>query len=507
MLDDLVKTALIGTARATASFDAPTGAVGDALAKLPTTGAESRLLDAVAVLSRYEVCGRVPVPMNVVPAAALADARPACSHRAGELLVRVLATDAKSRRTLLDEWLAYAGRAGQRVPPALIPTLLDQAVGDVTVRDAVAASVGARGAWLMAMNPRWRLGLAEQDDPVAIWTTGTPTQRAAAVRRMRATDPLRAVELIRSTWAEDGADERAAFVEGLAIGLTDADEPFLEPALDDRSKQVRTAAAELLARLPGSAFVRRMTERATALLSFTPAVAGGLLRKGKPAAISVALPTAFDPSWERDGVAEKGSAGLGPKQWWLRQIVAAIPPGHWSTTWGIAPAPCLAALPPEFADVPLDAWDEAAGRSRDVAWVTALLSETARHGRRPPRVELLDVLPPASQQAVATEMLRATISDTAGLMRIIHRTRLAFGPQAAAALFDRIDHHARVAAGRYDYTVGQIMEAVALRVPPDAHDGLAERWSGPAWEPYRKPVDACLTTLQLRRDIQKEFAT
>ncbi len=506
MLDELVKTALVGTARAAAA-PVPPGPVADAIAALPSAGAESRLLDAVAVVSRYDACGRVPSPAADLPAPAEPDERPACSRRGGELLTAALAAEPRARQQVLGEWLAHADRAGRRVPHALLPALLDRAVADPAARSAVLAVGGRRGSWLATLNPRWRSGLAEGVTDADAWTTGSRDQRQAALARLRTTDPARAVGLVRSTWAEDGADERSAFVEALTVGLSATDEPFLESALDDRSKVVRTAAADLLARLSGSAFVGRMVGRATGMLSFTPAAKGGLLKKGTPAAVTVTLPAAFDPAWDGDAVAEKSPAGLGQRQFWLRQIVAAVPPAHWSTTWGSDPDACIAALPKDHADLLLEAWDAAAAATPDPAWVEALLSPAARHGRRPPRVELLDALPPAARPAVVARLLRSPGGQAAGLMDLIHRTRFAFDRPSAELLFDQIDRHAGTAAGKYDYTVGQIMEAVALRVPPAAHDALAERWAGPALEPYRRAVDACLALLKVRRDIEREFAT
>ena len=496
MLDELVKTALIGTTRTAARPPLPAGAVADALASLPATDAEARLLDAVAVVSRYQTCGRTPTAVAELPAPAPQEDRPACSAKAGDLLARTLATAATVRKVVLAEWLSAAARANRRVPPAMIPTLLDTAIDDANLRDVLVAAVGQRGAWLMRQNPKWAVGLTEHDDPATVWTTGKAAQRRDAIRRLRLTDPARAVELVKSTWAEDGADERTGFVEAMAVGLTAADEPFLESALDDRSKQVREAAVELLARLPASTFVRRMTERADAML------------KPQGRKIAVDLPEEYDPAWARDGIGEKRADGLGQRQSWLRQAVAAVPPAHWSTAWAMDPAACVAAVPREFADVVLQAWDEAAARHPDVAWVVALTSAKVRHGRRAPRLELLDALPPGPQQAVVTDLLRATTGDVDDLMNLIHRTRFAFGPTAAEALFSRVDHHAaKAAAGRYDYTLGYLLEAVALRVPPAMVDGLVQRWSGDVWEPYRRWVEPCLATLGLRRDIQREFAS
>ena len=93
------------------------------------------------------------------------------------------------------------------------------------------------------------------------------------------------------------------------------DETFLEAALDDRRKEVRGAAADLLARLPESALRRRALERALPLLKFK---SNKLRRK----TIEVTLPEACDKAMQRDGVEPKpGFRGVGEKAWWLQQML------------------------------------------------------------------------------------------------------------------------------------------------------------------------------------------
>ena len=62
---------------------------------------------------------------------------------------------------------------------------------------------------------------------------------------------------MESTFKDETWEDREAFVQRFAAGLSDADEPFLEAVLDDSRKAVRVAAAELLRRLPRSAYAQR----------------------------------------------------------------------------------------------------------------------------------------------------------------------------------------------------------------------------------------------------------
>src|SRR5207302_1784050 len=91
-------------------------------------------------------------------------------------------------------------------------------------------------------------------------------------------------------------------------------------------------------------------------------------------AVKVTLPPqAFDKSLARDGVVEKPEDRTGMRQWWLQQIVAAVPPTHWSDAWAITPEECVAAVKGEFGPIVLRAWNEAASRHPEEQWVRALV--------------------------------------------------------------------------------------------------------------------------------------
>lgn len=497
IVDELVKIALVGAARGTALPQAE-GPLGEAIAtSTPEAAApEARLLTAVAIASRYEACGRTPAKVDAVPAPAPTDVMPACTRRAAELLDRILAmTNTPAKQQLLDEWLTAALAARQRAPHALLPAMLDYAASYRALRDKIAAAGDARATWLMSLNPRWQVAVGEQEDFAAVWSTGSREQRVSALRRLRSIDPPKAIELIQSTWKEDGADERAAFVETLSVGLTSADEPFLESALDDKSKQVRRAVVDLLARLPTSAYINRMAERAAAMLQFS----GGK--------VEVTLPAAFDPAWQRDGIEEKAAQGTGQKQWWLQQIVAVVPPSHWSTTWKVAPADCVSGLPQSFAGVVAGAWRDASRRHPDAGWIRALLLNPAK--KESPQFDLLNTLTPEPRQAIVTDYLSLQKPSIELLSQLLQQSNFSFDVASAKAIAEQIDRHVASSKDQYDYRLAWVLENLGLRFPPSLYPELASRWTAAAnavWETNRKPLDGCLQTLQSRYDIQTEFA-
>src|SRR5215207_2123584 len=84
-------------------------------------------------------------------------------------------------------------------------------------------------------------------------------------------------------------------------GLSGDDEPFLERALDDKSKGVRTTAARLLSRLPTSAYATRAVARAdTILVAYQRPSGFGLSRRARSGGLTVEPPSVEDEGWKRD---------------------------------------------------------------------------------------------------------------------------------------------------------------------------------------------------------------
>jgi hypothetical protein len=509
-VNELTQMAILGTARSPLppmqSDPAPLSAALKAAAS--AGGAEDQLLAAAAIYAAYETCGATPPAAKDPPApAAPSDARPSCSRAAGDLLWQILSlTNTATKQQLAVEWCTAADRTAQRVPHALLPPLLDYAAATRAVREVVQQVIDHRGQWLIAQNPRWQFAAGAQENVESLWTTANADQRAAALKRLRESDPLKARQLVESTWKEDGADERASFIEAMRTGLSLEDEAFLETALDDRSKQVRAAAAELLSSLAGSQLVARMIARVEPLLSFKPKTAAGILKRSKPAEIRAELPPDnFDPPWARDGVIEKPASQIGRRQWWLQQMLAAVPPSHWSSKWDISPADAVAGAAGDYAGVLIDAWTKAAERHRDIEWIAALLAHPPRDRAAMPKYDLLKQLPPQRQQAMLQALLIDKL-DASALARILGALSGEVDPDRAEALIAAVEREVASTGVDYNYALSAILEALVHRLPPQVYESLLTRWTGPVWEANRKALDNFFSTLSLRRNIMMEFA-
>ncbi|MFE6362060.1 DUF5691 domain-containing protein [Streptomyces sp. NPDC057806] len=390
--EELVTTALLGTDRRTPPE--ATALLGTGRRTQPETGpardAPVALLDSAALETVRRRAGLLPARAAARPEPAPEDTRPALPPAAARRLALLLAdrggTGGGRRGTapdlmeLLPQWLTAANAHGYAAPPHMLPALLDAARGRTDLRPAALRFAGTRAVWLARLNPDWRFALRatpgggaalprpeERERVRRLWQEGLFAERVALLAAIRAREPVAARELLATTWATERAEDRLMFLDSLRTGLGPSDEPFLEQALADRSRNVRATAAELLSALPDSALAGRMAVRAGACVAVD--------RTGAVPTLTVEAPHECDPSMERDGVVSKAPAGRGERSWWLGQLVEAAPLGVWPARLGGRTPAEIVALPvaDDWQAELHAAWCRAAVRQRDAAWARALL--------------------------------------------------------------------------------------------------------------------------------------
>jgi hypothetical protein len=283
---------------------------------------------------------------------------PAAGNQAADLLARMCAGHF---RPLLKEWLQLCSARGLRAPAFALPALLDAAgaAKNATGERSLAAAVsGERGRWLAAQNPAWswvlapaRVSADEAASSSGVWETGSDEDRIAWLRALRASDPKAARERLAAAWADETPEFRMEALDVLEAGLGAGDETLLEKALVERRGEIRKKARALISRLPESGFARRMRERASKFLFFKK----GLFSKK----LEVVPPDAFDPDWKKDGIEQKArpGAGVGEKDFWMRQIMMCVPPSYLSEMFGQTPEVIIkAAFETEWGDMFRMAW-------------------------------------------------------------------------------------------------------------------------------------------------------
>nr|WP_281373385.1 DUF5691 domain-containing protein [Kineococcus aurantiacus] len=399
-----------------------------------------------------------------------------------------------------------------------MPALLDLALRRDGIAAAVAPVLGPRGWWLAGLRADWA-GAVEPHRPAApsspgggpddaqvpdpVWEHGSPADRRAWVRRLRRQDPAAArTALLATTWRSERAEDRAAFVAAVAVGLSAQDEELLERARADRSQDVRRAAEQLLARLPGAAWTQRVHRAALAAVH--------LERHRLRRTLVVTLPDPTDPALPPVS-AGAAPAGVGPGAWALQQLVALTPPGAWEQALGESPERLLA--------LPVDggpgqdlhtAWARATVLHRDGRWARALLDAGADGGYATGHdAELLAVLPPAERVAavvaVVTAAARSRRDDADD--RVVAVVAACPGPWPQP-LADAVLGWLTAAPRRSRWVTHDLLERAAHRLPatPATADALRVVADAlPDDTPWRSALTDVADTVAERHQMLEEF--
>ncbi|MFF0338457.1 DUF5691 domain-containing protein [Kribbella sp. NPDC004875] len=463
--DGLVSSALLGTDRRPPHFDELPEPVQERLG-------DGGLLDAAALATVFKRAGRKPLrELEPLPAAPGADRplpRPVAIRRLAAML-------GGFQTSALGEWLRTADARGWGVPPEHLPALADYARNRAEYRPLVIAAAGRRARWLADLNPEWRFlhaAVAESNDP-ELWTHGNAIQRRTWLRATRAQDPAAAREALAEVWPTEAAATRADFLGLLAEGLSPADEEFLEAALDDRSREVRRGAARLLARLPGSRYADRMTERLNSHLTPTQGV------------LAVDLPRSLSQAMERDGLDSQNPEGLGKRAWWFLQIVASTPLAAMDLAWVQTPVEGCA------PDILQAAWTEAAIREGSAEWARALLDSQSATGSRSP-AELLRLLPP-EEWAGAVDGLRKTVD----VAELVGGLPVPWPAELGSMILDQLG---KVGTNR---AWARLASIAARAVPSDVLDHPITREPTGEEDTWRRRL---VETLTFRREMYEELS-
>jgi hypothetical protein len=409
---------------------------------------------------------------------------------------------------LIEEWATLAVSHAVRVDGASAPILLDWWTGQPKRPAAVFAALGQQGDWLASLNPDWahrapRTGVPP--DAESRWQLGSNAERITLLTSLRRLDPARALALVASTWETDAAPERQKFLEVLREHASMADEPFLEAALDDRSKIVRRHAATVLLRVPGSRWRQRMTAAARQFISVQ---SSGLIRK--KTAITLSPPEAFDPAWERDGIEPQPPKGIGPRAWWLRLILTAADLALWTELTGLPPAGVLEALQgDDFAGDAVAALVDAARLAEDPDWCAALARHLLRQS--PVQIDVIGALLQALGEAEA-ERLTLEIAAVDSLGTIERWVAIAaidrpWSFELSRDLMTMMSNHTPNLTGGDAWRASQLAEIVSRRVDPRVAD-VFERAVTRSFSLLKQDtIDRHVDRVRVRAEMRKEFVS
>ncbi|MCG8349297.1 MAG: DUF5691 domain-containing protein [Chloroflexales bacterium] len=507
---DLVATALVGAGRLPLRLPPSGEPLGDMLGELDASDPERTLLGAAAALTLYRRAGRLPErSTGPLPELCPPDELAPCAPQASRHLVMMLCG---THPKVLPEWLTALAQTGRRLPAEHLVALLELGRRQEALREALLPVLGTRGCWLAAQNPDWdyaasglnQATLSAQSDILKTqWETESRAARIALFKQLRRTLPDLARDLLAATWPSEQLDDRKAFIELFAVGLSMDDEPFLEASLDDRSMEVRSAVAHLLGQLAESRLNRRMFER----------VAGSLtLQIGRKPRIEIVLPEAYDKAMQRDGVKKDAPKiyKIGPKAWWLQQMLGFVPPAYWCDQWRITPAQLLEATKnSEWTDLLREAWVAGAGHAHDHAFIELLLPVYLELNDHNKLHLLTEQLPLDRVEAHIVDILEHSIQPLSGYHPVLTLLRSFAHPwseRLARAVIANLARWLDTPQGillRVDWYIHDALNEFALHFPPQLADEVAVAWISRTekQKDWEEAVEVFLNVLRFRQEI------
>ena len=498
---DLVKNALLGIENT--SFAQPSL---DKLAQLGVdTAREAPLLlaDGAALLAQmrragfllHDFEGEMPMP------GAATNANSA-SLKIAHLLSLMLTGP---HMAVLPEFLYLLKKSGKKLPTSEIPALMT--LPDLPkLWPQIEPLLDEAGRWLLGQHPTWSAHL--QDPQQFNWQTGTRTERLAQLKFWRNESPVFGLELLNSTWDSESYVDKAAFLALLEIGLSASDEPFLERCLDDRRKEVRQAAAPLLAKIPSSKLAQRMAKRAADCLV------------SKDSSLKINIGEEPDDAAQRDGILKihPGWAG-GAKAGHLGQLVSLVQPSHWEAYFEKTPAEVLALFSKtDWSETLIRGCLEATVFHQNPVWATALFeflqkNETLWVWQLPVASHLGPLLPPSEAARLALKFLNETTSlpnETSPLFQLLKDNSANWPDELSLLIVNRF----RMEIVKDYRQIWQLqhlsayLQMLGLRCNPALFDQLQTGWSNDSvqWRFWEKPVEDALTRLLFRREMAEAMS-
>lgn len=409
---------------------------------------------------------------------------------------------------LIEEWATLAVSHKVRVDGVTAPILLDWWANQQKRPAAVFAALGQQGDWLASLNPDWahrapRTGVPP--DAESRWQLGSNAERITLLASLRRLDPARGLAIVASTWETDAAAERQKFLEVLREHASMDDEPFLEAALDDRSKSVRRQAATVLMDIHGSRLRQRMTAAARQLISVKTT---GLLRK--KTAIALNPPEVFNPAWDRDGIEQRPPQGIGPRAWWLLVILTGADLSIWTELTGLPPAGVLEALEgDDFAGDAVAALVDAARLAGDQEWSAALARLLLRQS--PVQIDviggLLDALTGTEAELLALEIATADGLGTLERWVAIASIDRPWSFEFSRDVMTMLGNHTPNLNGGDAWRASQLVENVSRRIDPRVVDLFEPAVTRSFSLLKQNTIDRHVDRVRVRADMRKEFVS
>jgi hypothetical protein len=498
------RVALLGTRRAALQMPEIAPALDAMLSGLQNGDAEQILLSAAGALDLYEQIGRLPARLRPdTRERAPREDTPSCPPHAALYIAQMLEGPL---RDLLPEFLDEMQKSGLRIPETLLPNLLAYGEKRPKVRALILPVLGKRGRWLAAQHHRWAYAAVDPGSWPSIrsaWEDTSNVQRPSLVAQLRGENPAQGRALVENAWRSENDQQRLRLIKELATGLSMADEPLLESALDDRSRLVRRQAAQLLSHLPQSRYCRRMIAFVPLYLTWTP---------DQTRQITVSLPE-VTPEMRRNGIVGVNSTvAARVRGQEIIQLISGVPLDYWTESWAVDPWAIARAIPTTAWPRTLTSgFTAAAVRQKNALWAHALIDELGITQVTKKMIHSLDrqTLRAYTLRAIS-ELTGADIDKDSTLIAILRSWPGAWDVEMASRMVAVFSAYFQATADKKapNNLVRELFLKLGRHADPDLHAYAAETLGEPEkLGPWRNTAVEFLYTLRFRRDMINALLT
>lgn len=497
----LVKIGLIGTDRSKISEEISQ--------KLQAMGIKDEdparlILKAAATMSMMKKAGMRPKDFEGnLPTATENIQKNICSKRAIQYLYMILK---RNDLSILTEFLTSLKKYNKSLPPESLPLLLDKAIKTPSIWEALNPTLGDRGRWLMAENPVW----AELDYIPTLddWEKGNTKERATYLRHQRSIDPAMALTLLEETWSQENTTTRKKLLDTLEVGLSKVDDIFLSARLEEKQKNIREKAANLLSKIPTSSFNQRMLIRLKKSIT---------IKDSKQPILKIILPKGVDDSMIKDGI--KASLQLyrsGNKASQLAQMINKLPLGFWSELTGLPSDQLLPLfIENEYAYLLLNSVSDAAIHHKNEEWSTLILkhwlaTKEDKLWQDFAPLQLISVLnhDAFNQLTLAGfKDIKFLPAENTPLDFLLQQGKHEWQEQLSLTFFDRLKAWLKSSEATHwgDWHIRKILSIAGLRVPAYLYPKISRDWPEhlPVWSGWERDISGSLTSLELRYKVEK----
>lgn len=379
---DILKAALLGTDTFMPEVPADSPAIYAKIGALPTSK-EDRFLKMAFTSILCDEAGAKPVATEASLPECPTETLPVIDGPIARLLQTALA----DQNDVLFSFLVFKiAQRNEVIQAQFVPAILNKALETTKDKQKLTRICGITGQWLCRLNPSWKPLLENVGPEDKVWETGDLENRKAYLARLRAVDPAAAVTLLESTFPEENANNRLAFLLLMHDRLSLADEPFLQKLLTDKSQKVREAATDLLRKIQGSGINQLYLEW---LLKMVQVKEERHLIVTKKKTIGIAADVTPDEAVFKTGIERVSKEkGVQDHVFIAGQLLSFIDPAVLATRLGVSDQELIALLLHHPAAVALLPYlTAAAAQFANKAWALALL-----HRGDAREIRLLDAL-------------------------------------------------------------------------------------------------------------------